>query len=181
MALKKVFGVYQTEQEAHEAITNLLNMGYTREDISILSKNHDTNTIDDLATDRTATVGNGDATSDGLAGGAAAGATLGGVAGLLASLGALAIPGIGPILAAGPIAATLSGALAGGTIGGTLGLLGGALVDAGVPEEDARYIDERFNQGDIVVFVDADETKYEEASRYLNYDSTSHDVRRVNR
>lgn len=197
MNSRKVFGVYKNEEDVSRAVQNLLDMGYAREDISIVSKDGRNRIVEDsqeiaqdeiLRNDVEPAPGDPQvvrdtelesATAEGFKGGAATGATIGGVAGLLAGLGALAIPGIGPIVAAGPIAAALGGALAGGTVGGTLGVLGGALVDAGVPEEDARYIDERFQEGDIIVYVDTDEENYERATKSLNYDMESHRVREV--
>lgn len=142
---KRIFGVYQTEADAQRAIDDLLNMGYTKDHISILSKSSEIIEMDDQET----------STEAGLKGGAATGATIGGVGGLLAGLGLLVIPGIGPLLAAGPIAAAFAGAITGGAIGGTIGTIGGAMMDAGVEEADARYLEDRFSAGDIIVYVDA--------------------------
>lgn len=157
---RKVFGVYKDTAEAQRAVEELLNLGYGSEEISVLSKHKD---------DLEVIEGADTATEAGLKGGAVTGATIGGLGGLLAGLGALAIPGIGPILAAGPLAAALTGALAGGAIGGTIGTLGGALIDAGMSEDDARYVDERFQEGDIIVYVDSDEARIDDVSRTLNY------------
>lgn len=159
---KKVFGTYQNVHDAQRAVEELLNMGYTSEEISVISKNaEEIGTIEGVET----------ATETGLKAGAATGATLGGLGGLLASLGMLAIPGIGPILAAGPIAATLAGAVTGGALGGTIGTLGGALIDAGVDETDAKYLDERFDAGDVIVYVETDEVRYNDVSKTLGYDT----------
>src|SRR5438105_11491947 len=91
------------------------------------------------------------AADTGVGGGAATGAigggVLGGLAGLLVGIGALAIPGIGPIIAAGPIATTLMGAGIGAATGGLLG----ALVDAGVPEEEARLYQTGVERGGVLV------------------------------
>ena len=157
---RRVIGVYQSEADAQRAVEDLLNMGYTSDEISVVSKS---------AENTTAADGAETAVESGLKGGAAAGATIGGVGGLLAGLGLLVIPGIGPILAAGPIAAAFAGAVAGGAIGGTIGTLGGAMMDAGVDETDARYIDERFQAGDIVVYVDADTERFDRVSDTLGY------------
>lgn len=156
---KKVFGVYQNEADAQRAVDELLKIGYTQDQISVLSKSGETVNAEDTET----------ATETGLIGGAATGAALGGVGGLLASLGLLAIPGIGPILAAGPIAAAVAGAIAGGTVGGTVGTLGGILFDSGADEEDVRYADERFHAGDIIVHVDAEPRHFERVSNTLGY------------
>lgn len=85
--------------------------------------------------------------------GALTGGALGGTLGVIASLGALAIPGIGPLLAAGPIAAGLAGATVGAGVGG----LAGGFIGLGIPEKEAKYYDERVHEGDVLVLVDADE------------------------
>ena len=109
------------------------------DDISILARDRDTagQLADDTGTEAAA----------GAATGALAGGLLGGVAGWLVGIGALAIPGVGPIIAAGPIAAALGGAALGAAGGGIIG----ALTGAGVPEDEARYYDEEFRRGGIVV------------------------------
>jgi len=84
--------------------------------------------------------------------GAATGGLLGGAAGLLASLGLLAIPGIGPILAAGPIAATLTGAAVGAGAGGLLG----GLIGLGIPEDEAHQYNRYVDNDNILVLVDSD-------------------------
>ncbi|MDQ4075563.1 MAG: hypothetical protein M3220_04865, partial [Chloroflexota bacterium] len=82
-------------------------------------------------------------------GGAGIGAILGGLAGLLVGLASLTIPGIGPIVAAGPLAAALAGAGIGAVAGGAVG----ALIDMGVSEEDAEYYAEALRRGDVIVAV----------------------------
>lgn len=175
---RKVFGVYQNEDEARRAIESLVELGYNSDQISVVSRSHEGDTSVDQTVDLDPATGRGDqvvmdesesATEAGLKGGAAAGAAIGGVGGLLAGLGLLAIPGVGPILAAGPIAATLGGILAGGAVGGAAGTMGGAIADAGMPDEDARYIEERFEAGDIIIFVDAEDERYDRTSEVLNY------------
>ena len=84
------------------------------------------------------------------------GGALGGLTGLLAGAGALAIPGIGPIIAAGPLAATLSGAVAGGVAGG--------LIDLGIPEDRGRYYEEEVKRGKILAVIESDDdNKLEDA------------------
>jgi len=96
---------------------------------------------------------------EGAAAGAGTGALLGGALGWAAGIGALAIPGLGPLIAAGPILATLSGLAAGGTVGG----LSGALVGTGIPEYEAQQYEGRLRQGHILLAVQTHST--EEASR----------------
>jgi hypothetical protein len=85
--------------------------------------------------------------------GATAGGVTGGVIGLLAGIGALAIPGVGPLVAAGPIMAALSGAAVGATAGGVVG----GLVGLGMPEIEAKRYEERLKSGNYVIAVDADD------------------------
>lgn len=92
-------------------------------------------------------------------GGTAWGGALGGVAGLLAGVGALAIPGIGPIVAAGPLAATLSGAVAGGISGG--------LLDLGIPDAEGRQYEEDVKQGKILSVIEASDAKIDDAATIL--------------
>ncbi|GGA32044.1 YsnF/AvaK domain-containing protein [Paenibacillus physcomitrellae] len=147
---QKIVGVFATEQDATNAIQDLKRIGYRAEDISVIGKNkHDLNDIHEET---------GTKAPEGVAAGAATGGVLGGIAGLLAGLGALAIPGIGPILAAGPIAATLTGAAVGA---GTGGLVGG-LVGMGIPEDEAEEYNANVKSGRILVMVDAEETRKNE-------------------
>lgn len=145
MAKNKIVGVFASERDASEAIMDLRGLGYEPEEISVIGKNKED--IRDIHEET------GTKAPEGIAAGAATGGLLGGVAGLLAGLGALAIPGIGPIVAAGPIAATLTGAAVGA---GTGGLVGG-LVGLGIPEEEAEEYDAFVKHGRILVMVDADE------------------------
>jgi len=98
-------------------------------------------------------------TPEGAVAGAGAGAILGGALGWLAGVGAIAIPGVGPLLAAGPILAALSGAAVGGTMGGTAG----ALVGLGIPEYEARQYEGKLSEGNILLAVHAEDA--EEAAR----------------
>ena len=141
---KHTVGYYDTEQEAIAAIEDLKRQGYRSEDISLISKNK--TDIDNVSTETGADV------AGGAAAGLAAGGALGGIGGILLGLGALAIPGVGPIVAAGPIATGLTGLAAGGSIGG----LAGAFVGMGISAEEAERYDEEFKAGKILVIVDED-------------------------
>lgn len=142
MARQAVVGYYDTENEAIAAIEDLKRQGYRSEDISVLSKDREET---EAVADETGTQA-----GEGAAAGAVAGGALGGLGGVLAGVGALAIPGIGPIVAAGPIAAGLTGAAAGAGVGG----LAGALIGMGVPEEEAKEYETHFNEGKILVLVE---------------------------
>lgn len=157
---KRIVGVYDTEQDAIAAIQELTRQGYDRKDISVVAKNkEDVETLND---------GMETKTEEGLAKGAAAGGILGGLAGLLVGAGALAIPGIGPLVAAGPLAGALSGAALGAGTGG----LAGALIGMGVPEDEAKHYETEVKNGKILVLLD------ENAKRYPpDHDSLENPVR----
>lgn len=142
MQEKYVVGYYDTEREAVHAIEKLKREGYRNEDISVISKNKEDA---DHITEETDTKA-----PEGAAAGAATGGVLGGLGGVLAGLGTLAIPGIGPVVAAGPIVAGITGAAAGASVGG----LAGALIGMGIPEDEARQYSEYVNEGKILVLVD---------------------------
>ena len=149
MVQRHVVGTYDTESEAVAAIEELKRQGYSSTDISIISKDKDhVENIEEQT---------GTHAADGAATGAATGGVLGGLGGVLAGLGALAIPGVGPIIAAGPIVAGITGAAAGAGVGG----LAGALIGMGIPEEEANRYNDYFNEGKILVLVDGE---------YLNRD-----------
>lgn len=139
---EKIIGVFDTEQEATRAIESLQSQGFTNDEISVITKDRDD--LKHISEDT------GTMAPEGVATGAATGGVVGGITGLLAGIGALAIPGIGPILAAGPIAATLTGAAigvgAGGLVGGLIGL--------GIPEDEARDYEGYIDSGKILVLVD---------------------------
>lgn len=141
---KRIIGVYDTGEEAITAVEALQAQGYTQDDISVVAKDKE-----ELRTVRKET---GTKVEEGLATGAATGGILGGTAGFLAGIGALAIPGIGPVLAAGPIAATLAGAAVGAGTGG----LAGTLIGLGIPEKEATQYETDVKNGKLLVLVDAD-------------------------
>ncbi|QSF47243.1 general stress protein [Paenibacillus tianjinensis] len=138
----KIVGIFETEQEATRAIEGLHRQGISNDEISVITRDRDElkNISDDTGT----------MAPEGVATGAATGGVVGGVAGLLAGIGALAIPGIGPILAAGPIVATLTGAAIGAGAGGLVG----GLIGMGIPEDEAREYEGYVDNGKILVLVD---------------------------
>lgn len=141
---KKIVGVFHNEDEAIRAIEGLKQQGYPSEDISVIAK--------DRADLKAVEEETGTKAPEGLATGAAAGGMLGGVTGLLVGIGALTIPGVGPIIAAGPIAATLAGAAVGAGAGGLVG----GLIGLGIPEEEAKQYDDYVRKGNILVLVRSD-------------------------
>jgi hypothetical protein len=145
--MPNIIGLFDSRREAESAVQQLVNSGINRDFISIVSRNDNEDTRDFRTDDD----------SSGAAKGAGIGAALGGVGGLLAGLAGLAIPGIGPILAAGPIAAALGGALGGAGLGAAAGGLIGALTDMGVPEHEARHYEDAVRHGKTLLTVRAED------------------------
>ncbi|MDR6555098.1 general stress protein [Paenibacillus qinlingensis] len=138
---KHIIGVFNTEEEAIRVINQLKADGFHSDELSVVGRNSDD--LDHLE------VASASKAEEGLATGAATGGALGVVTGLLLSIGALAIPGVGPIIAAGPIVAILTGAAVGASAGGLIG----GLVGLGIPEEEAIYYDEYVRNGKVLVLV----------------------------
>jgi hypothetical protein len=147
---KAVIGIVETRVQAEALVQQLRTAGFAVNDISALLP-------DDKGTKAFAHEQHTKA-PEGAAAGAGAGGVVGGTLGVLAGIGALAIPGLGPFIAAGPIMAGLSGIAAGAAVGGFTG----ALVGMGVPEFEAKMYESRLKAGNILVSVhtdDADERK----------------------
>jgi hypothetical protein len=146
-----VYCLAKSDAQAIRIATRLRDSGFAPSDISVLAP--DRSGVRDLGHENTTKAPEGAAT------GASTGAILGGALGWLAGVGALAIPGVGPLIAAGPILATLSGAALGGAVGGTTG----ALVGMGIPEYEAKQYEARLHEGNILLCVHVDDS--EEAGR----------------
>jgi hypothetical protein len=144
-----VFGIFPTRESAEEAIHTLRRANFRKEDISALFP--DNSGTKDFAHEKNTKAPEGAST------GAASGAVAGGVLGWLAGIGALAIPGIGPLIAAGPIVAALAGV---GVIGAFGGIVG-ALVGMGIPEYEARRYEGRVKHGGILLSVHCDDSDWE--------------------
>ena len=140
---KTVVGLFKNQVDAERAIARLKQAGFSEDQIGVAMR--------DRGQQQELIEGTGTQAAEGAATGAISGGVLGGVVGLLAGVGALAIPGIGPIIAGGALASTLAGAGIGAAAGGLLG----ALMGMGIPEEDARHFDEGFKAGGILVTVNA--------------------------
>lgn len=145
------FGIFPTRAEAETGVDRLKAAGFSGDDVSVLMA--DKQGSKDFATEKNTKAPEGTATGVGVGG------VAGGTLGLLAGLGALAIPGVGPLIAAGPI----MGALAGLGVGGAVGGLVGALVGMGIPEYEAKRYEGHLNDGGILVSVHCDSS--EEISR----------------
>jgi hypothetical protein len=146
MAGKKtaVFGIYSSHSAAENAIDTLTRSGFPISDVSVLVP--ETLGAKDMGTEKATKAPEGTAT------GAGTGAVLGGTLGLLAGIGALAIPGVGPLIAAGPIMATLAGLGVGGAVGG----IAGGLIGLGIPEYEAKRYEGRIQKGGILVSIHCD-------------------------
>jgi hypothetical protein len=143
-----VFGIYPNRAAAERAIETLRAEGFRNTDISVLM-------ADNAGTKDFAHEMNTKA-PEGAAAGATSGAVAGGILGWLAGIGALAIPGVGPLIAAGPIMGALAGAGALGAVGGIVG----ALVGMGIPEYEAKRYEGRIKEGGILLSVHADDSDW---------------------
>lgn len=150
MSSKVVIGFFNDSVSAENAIEELKNEGLGQ-DLSLVTREDE---------DGPGVEESGVSFSDqDLTEGSITGGVLGGVAGMLAGAGALLIPGIGPILAAGPLAASLTGIITGGIAGG--------LVDYGIPEERSQFYEEQVRQGSILVSLKSSSEKVDVAAEIL--------------
>src|SRR5499427_11157136 len=135
------YGILRTRAQAENAVDRLVSSGFRTEDISVLlPENVGTK---DFAHEKHTKAPEGTTT------GAVSGGAVGGTLGLLAGIGALAIPGVGPFIAAGPMMGTLAGIGAGGALGGVVG----ALVGMGIPEYEAKRYEGRVKDGGVLLSV----------------------------
>jgi hypothetical protein len=162
---KRAVGVFSTAREAEDALKDLRDAGFPLAKVSVIAKN----------ADRVAQVGDtdmrdaeGDRAGEGAKAGAVTGGALGGLTGLLVGLGALAIPGIGPVMLAGATATALATAASGAAIGAAAGGLLGALVGLGIPEERAKVYNERVTAGEYLLMVDGTEDEIRRAETVLS-------------
>lgn len=146
-----VIGVMQDHSRAEEAVRSLREKGFNENEISIVAKDEEKK--------KEGREGDLSYSDQNLADGSVTGGALGGVAGLLMGAGALLIPGVGPIIAAGPLAGALTGVVTGGIAGG--------LIDFGIPEERGKHYEERVKQGDILVAIKTNENKVDTAASIL--------------
>lgn len=158
---KAVICIANTLTQAETLVNRLESAGVPTSDISVLMPDRDGSR--DFAHQHNTKAPEG-ATIGGSAGGVA-----GGVLGLLAGIGALAIPGVGPFIAAGPIMAALSGAAVGATIGG----IGGALVGLGMPEYEAKQYEAKLKDGNILLSVHTNESSQAKRIKQIMEDANA--------
>lgn len=161
---RSVAGIFDSGKVADEAVEDLLARGWAREAVNVVYQEtaawQHRSSADTKA-------------GQGIAAGATAGGVLGGVAGLVVGLGALAIPGVGPLIAAGPLAMALGGAATGAAMGG----LAGSFAGMGIPDEHAQQYEAAVRQGGIFVSVRA---RDDEEARTVTRLLEQHGARAVN-
>jgi len=164
MANTAVFGIYPDRTSVENAVDALRTANFRNTDISVLfPENAGTK---DFAHEK------GTKAPEGVATGVPTGAAIGGTLGWLAGIGALAIPGLGPFIAAGPI----MGALAGVGVGGALGGIAGALIGMGIPEYEAKRYEGRVKNGGILLSVHADSSDWVKRAKEILEHTGAQDV-----
>lgn len=159
-----VFGIYTNRDSVERAADTIVNSGFASSNISVLlPENLGSKQI---GTEKASKAPEGAAT------GAGSGAVLGGALGLLAGIGALAIPGVGPFIAAGPIMAALAGAGVGGTVGGVTG----ALIGLGIPEYEAKRYEGRVQKGGILLSVHCDTSEQIKRAKEILKNTGAEDI-----
>lgn len=161
---KSVFGIYLTRSNVESAVNALKEAGFSSSEVSVLLPENLKS--GELATERTTKAPAGAAV------GAGSGAALGGALGWLVGVGALAIPGIGPVIAAGPLLA----ALAGIGIGGALGGFAGSLVGMGIPEYEAKQYEGKLLKGGILVAVHCETSQQADRAKEVLQSSGAEDI-----
>ncbi len=164
MSKSSVFCIAKSHSQAEQIVENLQSAGFATSEISVLMPD----------TEGKHDVGHVKATKapEGATTGATAGGVTGGVLGLLAGIGALAIPGIGPFIAAGPIMAALSGAAIGATTGGVVG----GLIGLGIPEIEAKRYEEKLKTGNYLIAVHAQDGDEEDRAKDIFKNAGADDI-----
>jgi len=161
---KAVFCIAKTEEQAVLIVNQLKEAGFSNDDVSVL--------LPDRAGSRDFAHEQHTKAPEGAAAGAVAGGVTAGVLGWLVGIGSLAIPGVGPLIAAGPILAALGGVAAGGAVGG----MAGALVGFGIPEYEAKQYEGKVKGGNILISVHTEDSKEREAAKRIFERSHASDI-----
>lgn len=164
MSKSSVFGIVKTHAQAEQIVQGLQDAGFNSSEISVLLPDnegkHDIGHVKATKAPEGATTG------------AATGGVTGGVLGLLAGIGALAIPGVGPFIAAGPIMAALSGAAIGATTGGVVG----GLIGMGIPEIEARRYEDKLKTGNYLIAVHAHDGDEKDSAKAIFKNAGAEDI-----
>jgi hypothetical protein len=160
---KRVVGIFNNHEHIENAIRALKDANFDMDRVSVLARN-----IDDVSGGREVNESHGNEASEGAGIGATTGTVLGGVTGFLIGVGVLAIPGVGPILAAGAEIGALGSTLAGAGAGALTGGIIGALVGLGIPEDKARVYEDRIKAGDYMLMVSGDDDTVRRAESIMN-------------
>ena len=164
MSKSSVFGIVKAHAQAEEIVENLQDAGFPASEISVLLPDnegkHDIGHVKATKAPEGATTG------------ATAGGVTGGVLGLLAGIGALAIPGVGPFIAAGPIMAALSGTAIGATTGGIVG----GLVGLGIPEIEAKRYEDKLKTGNYLIAVHAHDGDEKDRAKEIFKNAGAEDI-----
>lgn len=161
---KAVYGIVSSVSEADNAVSRLKEANFSNNDISVLMP--DKEGTKDFAYEKHTKAPAGAAT------GAGAGGVLGGALGWLVGIGSLAIPGIGPFIAAGPIMAALSGAAVGAAVGG----LTGTLVGLGIPEYEAKRYEGKVQKGGILISIHTEDSEERKNAKEILETSGAEDI-----
>ncbi len=159
-----VFGIYMTYANVENGVDGLKAAGFSNRDISVL--------FPESAGTKDFAVAKATKAPEGATAGAGTGAVVGGAMGWLLGIGALAIPGLGPFIAAGPIMAALAGAGVGGTVGG----IAGALVGMGIPEYEAKRYEGRVKDGGILLSVHSDSSDWTKRAKEVLQSTGAQDI-----
>ncbi len=159
-----VYGIYSNEQKVQPAVNTLTAAGFRHADISVLMS--DRQSTKEFAHENSTKAPEGATT------GVVTGGSIGGMIGWFAGIGSLAIPGVGPLIAAGPILGMLAGAGAGGALGG----LAGALIGYGIPEYEAKRYEGHINDGGVLVSVHADDSEWAAKAEQILEDTGADDI-----
>ncbi len=159
-----VFGIFRTRESLHNAVDALKAQNFRNSDISVLMQSEEGTR--DFAFEKNTKA------PEGATAGVVTGAALGGAFGWLVGAGALAIPGLGPFVAAGPIMAAIAGIGLGGTIGG----VAGGLIGLGIPEFEARRYESFVKEGGLLISIHVDNAKWEEKAKAILEDYGAENV-----
>lgn len=161
---KRAVGAFSNYRDTELALRELQSSGFPMNKVSVVGNNLDGNDIAGASAGK----GTDEKVGGGAKAGATAGAVTGGLIGLLGSIGALAIPGVGPVMAGGAIATLLADTVVGGAIGAAAGGLVGGLVGLGVPEGKAKIYSDRVSRGEYLVFVEGTDAELATAEAIMS-------------